>query len=69
MPILFEYEEQFQMEFNTSFQDYLDFIYSISYKVERTVNAINYLIVPDTKKVVSVHLIFHSIMPCQKSIE
>jgi FkbM family methyltransferase len=65
MPILFEYEEQFQTEFNTSFQDYLDFIYSISYKVERTVYAINYLIVPDTRKVISVQsdLSHHNVLP------
>jgi FkbM family methyltransferase len=71
MPILFEYEEQFQMEFNTSFQDYLDFIYSISYKVERTVNAINYLIVPDTKKIVSVpsYLSQHNALPEKHRID
>lgn len=46
MPILFEYEEQFQREFSTSFQDYMDFVTSIGYRVQETVLAINYLIVP-----------------------
>jgi FkbM family methyltransferase len=46
MPIIFEFEQQFQAEFNTTFQDYLDFIQSISYEVEEVVNKINYLIVP-----------------------
>lgn len=50
MPIIFEYEEQFQEEFHTSFQDYLDFINSISYKVLKVVNQINYVIVPKTQK-------------------
>lgn len=50
MPIIFEFEQQFQNEFGTTFQDYLDFINSISYKAEQTVYGINYLIVPDTKK-------------------
>jgi FkbM family methyltransferase len=46
MPIIFEYEEQFQSEFNTCWQDYLNFIDLISYKIERVVDGINYLIVP-----------------------
>lgn len=46
MPILFEFEQQFQSAFNTSFQDYIDFIDSISYRVQEVVNGINYLIVP-----------------------
>lgn len=51
MPILFEFEQRFQDEFHTSFQDYVDFVDSISYRFERTVNDINFLIVPDTRKV------------------
>jgi len=47
MPIIFEYEEQFQDEFNTSWQDYVDFIKSIDYKIDKVVNEINYLIVPN----------------------
>ena len=46
MPIIFEYEEQFQKEFNTSFQDYVDFVDSIGYQFVRTVQDINYLIQP-----------------------
>lgn len=46
MPIIFEYEEQFQKEFNTSFQDYVDFVDSIGYQFVKTVQDINYLIQP-----------------------
>ena len=46
MPILFEFEQQFQAEFGTSFQDYVDFVNSISYRFEKLVLGINYLIVP-----------------------
>jgi FkbM family methyltransferase len=46
MPIIFEYEEQFQQDFNTSFQDYVAFVDSIDYKFVKTVQEINYLIVP-----------------------
>lgn len=46
MPIVFEYEEQFQEEFNTSFQDYVDFVNSIGYKFLKTIQEINFLIVP-----------------------
>lgn len=49
MPIIFEFEQQFQKEFNTTFQDYIDFINAISYKVEEVVNGINYLILPKSK--------------------
>jgi FkbM family methyltransferase len=46
MPILFEFEQQFQDEFKTSFQDYVDFVDSIGYKFEKVIRDINYLIVP-----------------------
>jgi FkbM family methyltransferase len=46
MPIIFEYEEQFQAEFNTSFQDYVEFVDGIGYRFLKTVQDINYLIVP-----------------------
>ena len=46
MPIIFEFEQQFQAEFHTSFQDYVDFVNSISYRFEKLVMDINYLIVP-----------------------
>jgi len=44
--IIFEYEEQFQQEFKTSFNDYVEFVKSIDYKFVRTYMDINYLIVP-----------------------
>jgi FkbM family methyltransferase len=46
MPILFEFEQQFQEQFETTFQDYVDFVNSINYKFATTVNLTNYLIVP-----------------------
>lgn len=46
MPIIFEYEEQYQQDFNTSFQAYVDFVDNIDYKFLKTVQNINYLIVP-----------------------
>ncbi len=46
MPIIFEFEQQFQDEFKTSFQDYIDFVISIDYKFEKSINDINFLIVP-----------------------
>ncbi len=46
MPILFEFEQQFQKEFSTSFQDYVDFVASIDYEFSETILAVNYLINP-----------------------
>jgi FkbM family methyltransferase len=46
MPIIFKYEKQIQADFNTSFQYYIDFVESINYKFLKTVDEINYLIVP-----------------------
>jgi len=46
MPIIFEYEERFQEEFNTSFQEYVDFVNTIGYKFVKTIQDINFLIVP-----------------------
>jgi FkbM family methyltransferase len=45
--IIFEYEEQFQEEFKTSFNDYVEFVKSINYKFVKTYMNINYLIAPD----------------------
>ncbi len=45
MPIIFEYEEQFQHEFGTTFQDYVDFVLSIGYKFVKTVDSINFVVV------------------------
>lgn len=47
MPIVFEYEEQFGDEFKAKWKDYTNFIRSISYKIEKTIYNINYLIVPE----------------------
>jgi FkbM family methyltransferase len=47
MPILFEFEEQFQNEFSTSFNDYALFVQSINYRFEKIITGINYLIVPN----------------------
>ena len=47
MPILFEFEEQFQDEFHTSFNDYVDFVRSINYRFEKIILDINYLILPN----------------------
>jgi FkbM family methyltransferase len=44
MPIVFEYEEQFQPEFKTTFQDYVDFVLSIDYRFVKTIDSINFLI-------------------------
>lgn len=48
MPILFEFEEQFQQEFKTSGNDYMNFINEIGYKIEKVINGINYLILPNS---------------------
>ncbi len=45
MPILFEFEQQLQDEFHTSFDDYVNFIKSINYRFEKIIMGINYLIV------------------------
>jgi FkbM family methyltransferase len=44
--IIFEFEEQFQAAFKTSFGDYMDFVAAIGYRVNRVVNEINYLVLP-----------------------
>jgi len=49
MPILFEFEQQFQHQFSTSFQDYVDFVHSINYKFLEIFSQINYLIIPKEK--------------------
>lgn len=45
-PILFEFEQEFQAQFGTTFQDYVDFVNEINYKFVETVLDINFLIVP-----------------------
>jgi FkbM family methyltransferase len=49
MPIIFEYEARFQDEFQTSLEDYLQFINAIDYRIEKAIG-INYLIVPKLKR-------------------
>lgn len=46
MPILFEFEQRFQKEYDTTFQSYVDFVAEIDYRFEETVLDINFLIVP-----------------------
>jgi FkbM family methyltransferase len=46
MPIFFEFEQQFQEQFNTTFQDYVDFVEDINYKFIDVIESINFLIVP-----------------------
>ncbi len=45
--IIFEFEEQFQCEFKTTFNDYVEFVRSINYKFIEVVSMVNYLIVPN----------------------
>lgn len=45
-PIIFEYEEQFQESFDTSFDDYVNFVKDINYKFVKTIASINFLIAP-----------------------
>jgi len=54
MPILFEYEERFQEEFGTCFQDYVDFVQSVNYRFVKTFADINYLIMPAPAKIISI---------------
>jgi Methyltransferase FkbM domain len=37
MPSIFEFEQEFQAEFGTSLQDYVDFVNSIFYRFEKLV--------------------------------
>lgn len=46
MPILFEYEYNFEEKYNLCFQDYVDFVQSINYKFHRVVTGHNFLIIP-----------------------
>ena len=47
MPILFEFEQQFQEQFNTNFQQYVDFARSINYRFSETILNINFLLLPN----------------------
>ena len=46
MAILFEFEQEFQEQFGTSFQDYVDFAAEINYKFVEIIAEKNFLIVP-----------------------
>lgn len=46
MPIIFEFEQQFQDSFQTCFHDYVSFVHEIGYRFDRVVMDINYLILP-----------------------
>lgn len=46
MPILFEYEYQFELRYGMCFQDYVDFVRSIDYVFKRVISGHNFLIVP-----------------------
>ena len=45
--IIFEFEQPVQNEFNTSFNDYVEFVRSINYKFTEIISMVNYLIVPN----------------------
>jgi FkbM family methyltransferase len=46
MPIIFEFEKEFQDEYRLSFQEYVDFVRDIGYRFARVTSCHNYLIVP-----------------------
>jgi FkbM family methyltransferase len=46
MPILFEYEFQFEAECKLNFQEYVDFVGQIGYRFQSVIKGYNYLIVP-----------------------
>jgi len=45
--IVFEFEEQLQKEFKTSFNDYVEFVRSIDYKFVEVISGLNYVVVPN----------------------
>ena len=46
MPIIFEFEQELQKDFGTTFQDYVEFADDINYKFAEVVNEINYVLLP-----------------------
>lgn len=46
MPIIFEYEEKFEKEFNYTFKNFEDFINKINYKIDTKIDNVNYLVLP-----------------------
>ena len=49
MPIIFEYEKQFENQMNINFSDYINFFERINYKFMTTFNS-NFLVVPSEQK-------------------
>lgn len=47
MPIIFEYEQNLQLEFGTSFQDYVNFFREINYRFESQILNNNFLMLPN----------------------
>ena len=45
MPIIFEYEKDFEKDFNYKFEDFENFITEINYKIISKIDSSNYLIV------------------------
>ena len=41
--IVFEFEQQFQSEHGTCFQDYIDFLRDAEYRIVDVINGINYV--------------------------
>jgi FkbM family methyltransferase len=48
MPILFEYEYQFEEELGLNFQEYVDFVAQIDYRFASVISGYNYLVLPRT---------------------
>ena len=45
MPIIFEYEKDFEKDFNYKFEDFENFISEINYKIVSKIDDSNYLII------------------------
>jgi len=46
MPIVFEYDFEYEEEYNLSFQEYVDFVRDIGYRFAKVIDGYNYFIVP-----------------------
>jgi len=46
MPIIIEFEQRFQEQFDTTFQDYIDFFQEINYKVVEIIEPCNFVLLP-----------------------
>jgi len=49
--IIFEFEQPIQKDFNTSFNDHVEFMRSINYKFIEVVSLINYVFAPNDYQV------------------